>query len=471
MRERFMLTTEDRGYLHSNLTHKRVDYLLDLVDKRSLHLKFLESVRSETTHLGHGYVKTLLQDTYYCSDDDLHRSADIRRKVESNLTKMMDIDLPSLIPLLCEQLLLTRDERTLLTTKSEVENQNTLQFFDILDTKGPLAYLKFVHCLSREKSHPAHNELYKMLCQATDEEELAIVVCGGPTKRRPNRLVLEGPLVQKKYKQLFEGIKKKMYSGDWVAVKRGVDKCMRSEIPEVRVIGLLEDAGSWALRSESARALSIISQAIKLCQTKVNETIAVFLEARAYSKLSAMYRYLKQYEKSLECATRSMELLFNAEPGEYSSYANYNHACTLKCMLKSNPSNAAQIMREFTFAVDVSLVDQATSCCINEWSKIVAEKSLIHQAMLLLDSNENIPGITDRTRQENIAKASSSLSKLDVPSLSNRIRCLYNLAVCELHTQKKEVDCANKAASDARRLANKCGFAHLFHSANSKLIF
>ena len=64
MRERLMLTTDDRGYLRSNETHKRVDHVLDLVDKRSLYLKFLESVQSETTLWGHGYVKALLQGTY-----------------------------------------------------------------------------------------------------------------------------------------------------------------------------------------------------------------------------------------------------------------------------------------------------------------------------------------------------------------------------------------------------------------------
>ena len=152
MRERHMLTTDDRGYLRSNETHKRVDYVLDLVEERSLYVKFLESVHSETTHLGHGYVNALLQGTFYCSDEDLHKAANIRRNVESNMSRMMDIDLPFLAPLLYSQFLLTKDERALLTTKSEVQNQNALQFFDILETKGPLAYLKFVHCLSQELS-------------------------------------------------------------------------------------------------------------------------------------------------------------------------------------------------------------------------------------------------------------------------------------------------------------------------------
>ena len=202
MRERFMLTGEDCDYLRlrDNVAHKRVDYVLDLVEERSLYVKFLESVESETTHLGHGYVKALLQGTYYCSDDDLHKAADIRRKVESNLSRMMDIELPSLVPFLSSHFLLTKDEKTLLTTKSEVQNQNVLQFFDILDTKGPLAYLKFVHCLSQEKSHPVHNELYKLLCQSIDDEDLTRAVCDRPTKRMPIRLVMEGALAQKKYK-------------------------------------------------------------------------------------------------------------------------------------------------------------------------------------------------------------------------------------------------------------------------------
>ena len=461
MRERLMLTTDDRGYLRSNETHKRVDYVLDLVEERSLYLKFLESVQSETTHLGHGYVKALLQGTYYCSDEDLHKASDIRRKVESNMSRMMDIDLPSLVPFLCSQFLLTKDERTLLTAKSEVQNQNALQFFDILDTKGPLAYLKFVQCLSQEPSHPAHRELYQMLCETTEEERSTLAVCDGPTKRTPNRLVMEGALAQKKYKQLFARIKEHKYSGNWVAMKRGVAECIQSEIPEVRVVGLLEDAISWLLHCNDTKALMTIKQAKELCETEVSENNAVFLKARAEYNLSGIYRYLKQDDKALECAEKAMVLLFNAEPGEDSAYANYNHATA--CMLKSNSSDAAQIMREFTFAVDIGLVDQAASCSSNRWSQVVTSKSLIRQAMLLL---KNVP---DKTLQENITKASSSLSKLNVSSQSDRIKCLYYLAVSELHERRDEVDSAIKAATQAQTIATKCGFASLLQSTNAKL--
>ena len=464
MRERFMLTTDDRSYLRDHLTRKRVDYILDLVEERSLYVKFLESVQSETTHLGHGYVKALLQGTYYCSEDDLHKAADIRRKVESNLVRMMDIDLPSLAPLLASQFLLTKDERTLVTPKSEVQNQNTLQFFDILETKGPLAYLKFVYCLSQEVSHPAHNQLYELLCQTTDEEGSALAVCDGPTKRTPNRLMMEGALAQKKYKQLFAEIKKDLYSGDWVAVEQGIDECMQSEIPDVCVVGLLENAISWVFRCEDEKVFTIIKQAEELCEKEVSGSNAVFLKARAKYIVSGFYRHLKQNHKALEYAEQAMVLLFNAEPGEDSAYANYNHACALAA--KSNPSAAAQIMCEFTFAVDVGLNDQTTSCCSNKWSQIVANQSLIRQAMLLLDSNKNV---TDKTRQDNITKASSSLTKVDITSLSNRIKCLYHLAESELHAHREEVDSAIKLANEALRLATTCGFDRQRHSANAKL--
>ena len=467
MRERFMLTTDDRSYLHSNLTHKRVDYILDCVEERSLYVKFLESVKSEATHLGHGYVKALLEGTYYCSDDDLHKSAKLRLKVESNLVRMMDIDLPSLAPLLASQFLLTKDERTLVTASTEaIQNQNVLQLFDILETKGPLAYLKFVHCLSQEVSHPAHIELYKLLCQSTDEEESALAVCDGPTKRNPNRLVMEGALAQKKYKRLFAKIKEHTYSGNWVAAKQKVNVCMQSKIPEVRVAGLIEDAVSWMLRCDDTKALMIISHAKELCKTELSGSNAVFLKARAEYNLSGMYRY-KQDDKAVKCAEKAMVLLFNAEPGEDSAYANYNHACALAD--KSGPSDAAQIMDEFAFAVDVGLADQAAFCRTNRWSEIVANKSLIRQAMLLLDSNKNVPGTTDKIRHKNITKASSSLSKLNVHSLSNRIKCLYYLADSELHAQRQGVESAIKIATKAQKLAAKCGFGRLLHSANAKL--
>ena len=430
-------------------------------------------MQSETTHLGHGYVKALLQGTYDCIDDHIHRS--IRRKVESNLSKMMDIDLSSLVPLLLSQDLLTKDETALLTAKSEVHSHSVLHFFDILETKGPLAHLKFVHCLSQEMSHPAHSELYKLLCQTTDEERLlcqkidesALAVCDtGPPKRKPNRLVMEGALAQKKYKRLFAKIKKDLYSGDWIAVERGVDKCMQSEIPEVRVVGLLENAFSWVVRCNNEKVLEIIDEAKELCETKVSKNNAVFLKARAKYILSGMYRY-EQNDKAVKCAEKAMALLFNAEPGEDSAHANYNHACAL--VAKGKPSDAAQIMSKFDFAADVGLVDQAASCCSNKWSQIVADKSLIHKAMLLLDLNKNAPGITDTTRQENITKACSTISELNVPSLCNRNKCLYYLAESELHTQRQNVTSAIKAARDAQTLATKCDFTCLLHLVNAKL--
>ena len=460
MRERFMLTADDRSYLRDHLTRRRaVDYTLDCVEERSLYVKFLECVKSETTHLGHGYVKALLENTYYCSDDDLHKSAKLQLKVESNLTRMMDIDLPSLVPLLHSQQLLTKDETALLTAKSEVQNQKVLQFFDILRTKGPLAHLKFVHCLSQEKSHPVHSELYELLCQATDESALA--VCDRLARRTPNRLVMEGALVKKKYKQLFARIKEDLYNGDWIAVERGVNECMQSEIPEVRVVGLLENAFSWVVRCNDAKVLEIILKAKELCKKNVSENNAVFLEARAEYILSGLYRY-KQNDKAVKCAEKAMALLFNAEPGEDSAYANYNHACALAA--ESNPSAAAQIMSEFTFAVEVGLNDQTTSCRSNKWSQIVVNQSFIRLAMFLLDSN--VPGTTD-----NMEKASSFLSRVDVSSLTYRTKCLYHLTESNLCAHREEVDNAIKTATQALTLATECGFASLQQLANARLQF
>ena len=89
--------------------------------------------------------------------------------------------------------------------------------------------------------------------------------------------------------------------------------------------------------------------------------------------------------------------------------------------------------------------------------------------MLLLDLNKNAPGITDTTRQENITEAHSTLSKLNVPSLCNRNKCLYYLAESELHTQRQNVRSAIKAARDAQTLATKCDFTCLLYLVNAKL--
>lgn len=76
-------------------------------------------------------------------------------------------------------------------------------------------------------------------------------------------------------------------------------------------------------------------------------------------------------------------------------------------------------------------------------------------------------GMTDTTRQENITEACSTLSKLNVPSLSNRNKCLYYLAESELQTQREGVDGASKAPGDAQTLATECGFACLLRLMNA----
>ena len=459
--ERFVLEADDLRYLHDELTRKPVDYILDLVEERSLYLKFLESVRSETTHLGHEYIQALLQGTYYCRDDELHKSAGIRRKIESILPKMMDVNLPSLFPLLYSQCLLTNDEAELFIANPNVPNQNILQFFDILNTKGPLAYLKFVHCLSQEMSHPPHNQLYELLCQTTDEEELAVGIWGSPARRTPNRLVMEGVLVKEQYKRLFSTMKENLYNGNWVAVKQRVDGCIQSHIPELCVVGLLEEAASWVFHGDHNKVLMSIKTVKELCESRVSEANALFLVARAECIVSEMYRDIKQNDKALEHAEKAMLLLFNAELGEDHAYANYNHACALACT--HNPSiNAQQVINEFTL-----VVDQA-SYSVSKWSQIMANQSLIQLAVIFLKLS--VPGTTDKTVQDSMERASSFLSRVNVSSLTNRTKCLYYLAKSDFCTHREDVDDAIRAATQALMLATDCGFASLQHSANANLV-
>jgi len=111
LRERFMLSANDRSYLRSEVTTKRkVDYILDCVERNNLHTKFLECVRNEKVHPGHDYISALLEDRSYCSDADRRNSDELQGRIEGNMTRMMDLDLPSLVPSLFSQNLLTKDE-------------------------------------------------------------------------------------------------------------------------------------------------------------------------------------------------------------------------------------------------------------------------------------------------------------------------------------------------------------------------
>ena len=471
LRERSLLNVNDRSYLRSERRRKQnAEYIVQCVGKRGLSVKFLESVRNEKAHCGHEYVAALLEGREYCSASDRRKSEQIRRRIESNMTRMMDIDLPSLVPRLLSRRLLTNDEMILINgSKVHVQKEEILLFYDIMETKGPLAYLKFVQCLSEDKSHQVHSELYELLSGDSQvelaEDELALV-----SKRQPNRLVMEGALVGDEYTKLIARFKVYHHNGDWVAVEEELKICMQSKIPEIRAVGFLEDACSWVYRFNEQRVLSAISQARKLCGTKICGGNAIFLEARAEYILSGLYRYLKQYEKSVEHAKNAMVHLFNAEQGEDSAFANYNHACaSYSLMLDSRQETSVtirQMMQDFMFAIDTA-VTHAASTSDNQWALIVASHSWIRLAMLSLGSTQDAAGITEV--QEDIERADCSLSNVNVSCLNNRTKCLFYQAKSDLHRNKKETECAIQVATQAQKLADSCGFVHELDSANSRL--
>jgi len=462
LRARSMLTAEDRSHLRSGASHQdKVDYVLNLVEHSSLYTQFLESVQNEKAHCGHEYIAALLEGSEYCSDEEIRISAELKDKVVKSTVEMMDIDVQTLIPHLTSRLLLTRDETRALC---EVRNQKPqLLLLDILDTKGPLAYPRFVHCLSQEKTEPVHSPLYELLTNSVflanaDEEEEFCENC--PAKRQPSLMVMEGALVKKEYKQRFADIKVALYSGDWEAVRKAVDSCLKSEIPEVRVVGLLEDVIGMVFRCDDDRVLPTIRKAQEICKTKITGSNALFLEARAEYILSGWYRYLKQYDKAQEHAETAMVLLFNAEPGEDRAYANYNHACA--------PSTTTQLMiSEFQFAADTGLVEAATDSS-SKWCHIVANQSLIRIAMLSLGSTLDVAGISNT--QDNITKANASLSSVNFKHLTNRIKCQFYQAKSDLYMNMNERDSAIKMATRAQELATRCGFVRQLSCANTRLM-
>ena len=455
---------------------KKVKTLFQKIMGRSSapYSRFLNCLHREKNHLGHAYIRAILEGWQYSSASDIAYSESLKDAVRKDLVSFKSgLNLSELSPYLYECQLLTETEM-----KCICDPNNKIwiiSLFDTLDTKGPLAYSLFTRCLQKECSHPTHNELYAKIMDVAgslsrkrpleeDAPKTSLI------KRTPCRLKPDRPLAGKRYEELMVTFQTCHHNGEWLKLETEAQKYLAEEATpcyELRIVTLLEMAISWIFRQDKERALNLVSKAKKICKM-LSGNNSIFLQGRCEYVLSRLFRYLKVYKKARKHAERAKYILFNVEPGEDSAFANYCDACVL--VESSSDFEDSQRDAELFFQVAIDAARSHTSGL-----DLVAPHSFIRLAEMYLGSTHYKAGIV--SDMKNLQKAEDCLRTVDKESLAVRSQCHFHLIESDLYcnkamfseSEKAMLSESEKSAQHALDMSKKYNFTNEITSAENRL--
>ena len=157
-KERLLTASDREKLLGGSLRSQKAFTVLQSLKctGRNAYSRFLRCLRAEKNHMGHAYLASLLEGRIIATENVLHKCAQFKEIVTNHIPDLMDLDLSSLAPKLRAHNLLTQDE---FTDTNCSHRQKILQLIETINTKGPLAYEIFVHCLVEEKSHSTQRDV------------------------------------------------------------------------------------------------------------------------------------------------------------------------------------------------------------------------------------------------------------------------------------------------------------------------
>ena len=228
-------------YLNESKSRReKIQKLLSSLRRKgsNAYLLFLQCIQQSKDHMGHTYIASLLEGRYFADKWEIEESATFGRQIFENMGKLIDIDLTTLCPLLLSKRLITNDELKSLTNIQQPQKERVLNFFQILDTKGPTAYRIFVHCLGEEDSHTTHKEIFELFSGPLQNQSLSKRKKGigetdaayeSPKKRIPNRLTTHGSLSTEKYAQTVRSWRTWVSNGEWDETERAEQRYMQMQ--------------------------------------------------------------------------------------------------------------------------------------------------------------------------------------------------------------------------------------------------
>ena len=461
-------------YLNKSISKKeKIQKLLSSLRRKgpNAYSQFLQCIQQSEDHMGHTFIASLLEGQYFADKSEIEESAAFKKKISDNIGKLVDIDWNELCPLLLSKRLITVDEFGSLTDTQQFPKERLLQFFQMLDTKGPTAHRIFVHCLGEEDSHTTHKELFELISGARQklgkrkkgicESDASAYL--SPEKRIPNRLAMHGSLATEKYGQTVRLWRSWVSNGEWNETERAEQAYMHMQCKqqEMKIAVLLQSAIARIFRKKYSMARLLLKMCEGLC-SKVQGDNATFLLGRCMYTWSWLYRYLKKSRKAEKYAMEAMAILFNVEPGEDKALANYGYASILVDCLAIAPD--LMTVRKAESALQYAI---GSSRIEDRGLEHIAPHSHLRLAQMYLGSTHYEPG--KNSDPESIRKASDCLKAVDLHAIPPRSRCIFFLTESDLYRCKGEFANARGSATCALQMAQQNSFQTEILSAETKL--
>ena len=436
--------------------------LLHTIDQEKAHLALLRSLEEDTEHMGHRYIVSLLRGEEFGSQEDKDESRLLKEQIKKEMNSVLQwINMSQLLPHLTAKDLITNEEQGEMTNPHATSAQKARKLVSLLNTKGPIAHLIFVHeCLANEKNHKGHKDLYEQLTSQRGPKKRKTTINMSdtpPTKMRKldDPFILQTPkgLTTSSYLQMISTIRQHQHTGGdgW---KTAEDLCTQQKdsldnATEVRVAMILESTLRFSLNKETEEVLSRVEEAGKMiADVHDHDFNDQLLRARCECVLARLHLHTGDINTAHAHINRAFNLLSPCEYGEDHIIANYVRGCLI---LEDDISSASwPKTKESLESAESLALDGDYGLNIAQYCKI--KLALARIGSSISNPRRNRVGVAG----EHIDTAKQLLSEVKQQTLPARIKCLYLCAMCDVYSVNNETKLARKCIEDAYKLTEKC---------------
>ena len=483
--------------------------------------------QNEDWHIGHKYAAALLRGDAFTEETKrkINHSVELQQRYrQRDIMKMIEdnVDTSDLIPYLSAYQLLTDNEREELTLESFTRQDRIKILLDIIPTKGPEADFFFMRALADAwRENPVHRDiLERVYCQPFEDiidikgdastssrilgkrktkcAMISIILYYTTINKKtvpsiPKQTQAHGIILSEEYIKKIKDIRRLHYVGDWNGAEKIVKECWKnsrtnknnndSTYTELYVAVALRNCSGYVTRGMTMKVLQVVSEAKRLCRSIDNDNGRV-LESKCEWMLAKMYRYKKDFNKSMEHIENAqmIQFKFNIAAGEDTTLCNYCKSCILASQLAKTKQTYESSVTLSPLSVQKASerskkkYQEAKQClrkaidhaAIQDYA-IYQSHHMIRLAQLCLHSSQYEAGTCEDDNQITEAEAALNSDYIDENVLGLRTKCLFYVTRSDLYRNKGQLTLAREEAQRAMEIAMNNKFDTEIKSAEVRL--